>query len=110
MSFTVGDGTKDDQITTEHIYGFKRNSLRKMVTTGIFLLRIISVITSLRTCTDLNRSISENDIRVVVPPSGVLELPLSLTVFSFLMLIISPRNQLAPMKLKILITISLYDN
>ena len=98
-----------------------RNSLRKtlfsarsgksgkMETIEMFPFRILSLITSLRTCTDLNRSINENDERAAVPLLEV-ELSFSLTLLSFLILITWPRNLVTPMKLKIRLTISSYVN
>ena len=73
--------------------------------TGILSLRILSLITSLRTYTDLNRNMSENDVGTAESPFVVLELSFSLVLFSFLILITSTRNLVAPMKLKIRVTI-----
>ena len=92
------------------LFSARSGRLGKMLTTKMFPLRILSLITSIRTCTDLNRSMSENDVRTAVSPFGVLELSFSLALFSFLILITSTKNLVAPMKLEIRVTISSYDN
>ena len=90
-----------DWSTFSFLLSARSGKLGKMLTTGTFPLRILSLITSLRTCTDLNRNMSENDVWTAESPFGVLELSISLVIFSFLILITSTRNLVASMKLKI---------
>ena len=84
--------------------------ISKIITTGMFPLWILSLISSLRTCIDLNHSLSVNDVSATVPSLEVLELSFSLKLLIFLILITASRNLVAPMKFKIRVTISWYGN